>query len=740
VDGLLQTRYGDTYEIGLFDVGLFGVPIAIIGVAYMLLFSTLLLPGAESQTKTLFDQDDDILLGARVTQWSPAAGRTVQRSGLRDTGGIYLVSVVRATTGHVHRAVSRDFVVQKSDVCYFTGFIESFGDFCEKHGLEMLTNEVEGTDVGESLLGDDATKLPGSVNEDIHAESEDADRSNIMSGNTVAKGWMPDTNESLTNADEEEERRRRISRFEDIIRGVAPATEDEESLLRKPVPAHSDTDGSQVVVAFDKDVITIGVAAPDRAGLMSDIAKALLELNLNVRHNEATVVVDQSISVWRCTSQGAIGKSASDLEEIWTVLSATLAGDGDIQSVKKRGIQVVRARVTDSSSLLNKSAKDVDFRRAYGAAIVAIQNKDGCATSNLSSVSFEAGDILILQVSDDSVMLERPPEGFYETKKPVRKSILSRVISSNAVENGLEARNDEGADVEYASASKEDVWKDLQVQFRDSEDKANSNAREFLTALEVKSGSSHIGKNVRQIGILKLPELTLVSIERPQLGDGEIRTELKTSIDIDEPLKEGDILWYAGPVAAIADLRKVPGLKSYENEDIMKMKEHVHDRRLVQAVISRNGPLVGKTVKEAHFRTTYGAAVIAIQRGNTRVMDHPGNVKLSAGDVLLLEAGPTFMSSGMHNNPAFSLLSEVKDSAPPRLRLLIPALLIAVAMLVVYMVGWVSLLVSALAAAMVMVAVGCLSEQEARESINWEIFVTIAAGKKTAFSMVSFGR
>ena len=31
---------------------------------------------------------EDILLGARLTQWSPAAGRTVQRSGLRDTGGM----------------------------------------------------------------------------------------------------------------------------------------------------------------------------------------------------------------------------------------------------------------------------------------------------------------------------------------------------------------------------------------------------------------------------------------------------------------------------------------------------------------------------------------------------------------------------------------------------------------------------------------------------------------------------
>eukprot|EP00542_Grammatophora_oceanica_P012662 CAMPEP_0194045244 /NCGR_PEP_ID=MMETSP0009_2-20130614/16610_1 /TAXON_ID=210454 /ORGANISM="Grammatophora oceanica, Strain CCMP 410" /LENGTH=97 /DNA_ID=CAMNT_0038690043 /DNA_START=32 /DNA_END=323 /DNA_ORIENTATION=+ len=71
-----------------------------------------------------------------------AAGRSVKRSGLRDTGGIYLVSVHRAATGNVHRAVSQDFVVQVGDVLYFTGLIEGFGDFCDEHGLEVITNEI----------------------------------------------------------------------------------------------------------------------------------------------------------------------------------------------------------------------------------------------------------------------------------------------------------------------------------------------------------------------------------------------------------------------------------------------------------------------------------------------------------------------------------------------------------------------------------------------------------------------
>lgn len=47
---------------------------------------------------------------------------------------------------------------------------------------------------------------------------------------------------------------------------------------------------------------------------------------------------------------------------------------------------------------------------------------------------------------------------------------------------------------------------------------------------------------------------------------------------------------------------------------------------------------------------------------------------LKAGDLLLLEAGPTFVKKNGELDSSFSLLAEVENSAPPRLRMLIPAL------------------------------------------------------------------
>lgn len=169
------------------------------------------------------------------------------------------------------------------------------------------------------------------------------------------------------------------------------------------------------------------------------------------------------------------------------------------------------------------------------------------------------------------------------------------------------------------------------------------------------------------------------------------------------------------------------------------MNENVHDRRLVQAVIARKGPLVGKTVKEVRFRTRYGAAVIAVHRDGKRIHDHPGNVVLQAGDVLLLEAGSTFIGKSAENEKSFALLSEVKDSAPPRLRLLVPALVITAIMLIVATLQIASLLVCALVASILMVAMDILSEQEARDAVNWDVFITIASAFGIGTALVNSG-
>lgn len=846
VQGLLLQRYPDDPDmvIGLFDLGEFGVPVALIGMTYILFASPYLLPGsARRKDNVIPDDDGTILLGARLTRWSPAAGRSVKRSGLRDTGGIYLVSVYRAATGNVHRAVGQQFVLNADDILYFTGMVEGFASFCQEHGLEVITNELSvdvprmqesalrcavGIENGDTSTGETlVVQTPSTtvnLNTSCNTEGDNMVREmeesaikkkvtfastsqNIASSLPLTIDTSPGNRRcALVSADLE--KKQAIHRISDFIRGE----EHMEPLVEDSIELHEVTslakDGpAKIVVLLDtqdlNDIVTVGINANDRPGLLQDISGRLHSLGLQLHHTEAAVVSSRSFSVWRCELFD--DESNLDADEILLSLKQLLSSEGG-SALKRSGLSVVRAVVTDQSRLAGKSLEDINFRCMYNAAIIAAQKSDKSDVSDLSKIVFASGDILVIQAEDDSPLLVRPPDGFYNQTKGNRsffKGLAMRRSGNNltapdepqvntplADGSGLAQASlptDElvvnnptdvefGADFhssdQHLSAGESgcvaqpanEAWQDLRVLFPD---KSNNDSviasREYLTAMTVGSKSAHINKNVSDAGLDKLTGLFIVQVERPveqprsvissslmspnnRSSNASVGSRQSMSLQIaTNPLppsgllKEGDIIWFAGDAAAIADLRKVPGLVSSEEDELKQMNETLFDRRLVQAVIARKGPLVGKTAAEVGFRTRYGAAVIAVHRDGNRVQEHPGKVKLQAGDVLLLEAGPTFIANNQDNQHSFALISEVKDSKPPRLNKLIPATIMVVTMLTLVTAGISSLLVLSLITCMLMIATGIISQQECRDAVNWDVYVTVACAFGIGIALTNSG-
>ena len=80
------------------------------------------------------------------------------------------------------------------------------------------------------------------------------------------------------------------------------------------------TAAHKVVVIMEHGLVVIGVDVRDRPGLLLDVSKALTSLHLNVRHTEASVVEQRSISIWRCE---LIDSDIPDLDAIWSVLNVS---------------------------------------------------------------------------------------------------------------------------------------------------------------------------------------------------------------------------------------------------------------------------------------------------------------------------------------------------------------------------------------------------------------------------------
>jgi len=254
----------------------------------------------------------------------------------------------------------------------------------------------------------------------------------------------------------------------------------------------------------------------------------------------------------------------------------------------------------------------------------------------------------------------------------------------------------------------------------------------------VEPGSPLENKSIAELGFATLPGVFLVSVERTRVEKVSKTVHLE-AISQDKPLKAGDIFWFTGSAEAIGDLQKVQGLVFYERDEIQKATSILQDRRLVQAVIARGSPLVGKTVAESRFRSQYGGAIISIQRGSERVHEHPGQVVLVTGDALLIQAGPSFLEQHKNNYKTFALVSEIENSSPPRPRLFLLCAAMIIISLVISSLEIRNLLITASIVGVLMVSLGVVTQQEARDCIQWDLYMVIACAFGIGTAMENSG-
>ncbi len=245
---------------------------------------------------------------------------------------------------------------------------------------------------------------------------------------------------------------------------------------------------------------------------------------------------------------------------------------------------------------------------------------------------------------------------------------------------------------------------------------SSQDARRYTVQMEVQADSPIVGKTIESAGLRQLPGLFLSEIER---GD-----ELIPAPSPHATLQAGDTLSFAGILESVVDLRKIRGLVP-ATDQVNKLSPDLGERTLVEAVVSHNSPLAGRSVRESRFRTTYNAAIVAVHRNGERINAKVGDIHLRAGDTLLLEAHRGFVD-GYRNSDDFYLVSAVAGSAPVRHEKAWLALAIFGGLIACFSMTNVPPVVLGLGAAVAMVATGCAPIGVARASINLQVVIVIA--------------
>ncbi|MCR9120467.1 MAG: SLC13 family permease, partial [bacterium] len=270
-------------------------------------------------------------------------------------------------------------------------------------------------------------------------------------------------------------------------------------------------------------------------------------------------------------------------------------------------------------------------------------------------------------------------------------------------------------------------------------EKLDDARREYLVEMLVQAECPLIGKTIEDAGLRSLPGLFLIEIDR----EGDIITPVTPR----DRVQSGDRLIFTGIVTTIVDLEKIPGLTPAVDMTYEFHPKQRQRRRLTEVVLSRSSPIIGLTVREAGFRQRYNAAVVAVHRNGLRVTNKVGNIRLEAGDTLLLQTQTDFVASYKHSRE-FYLVSSVEGAEPRRHDRAWIAGLLAAGLIVWLVVMslmqldpiWTGLpAVAALTVAVMMIVSGCLRVSEARQSIDVQTIVTVAAALGLGLALTESG-
>lgn len=162
-----------------------------------------------------------------------------------------------------------------------------------------------------------------------------------------------------------------------------------------------------------------------------------------------------------------------------------------------------------------------------------------------------------------------------------------------------------------------------------------------------------------------------------------------------------------------------------------------HSTRLVQSVVAPRSELIGRTIGKIDFLERYGVIVVGVWRRRRGLRTELSRIRLREGDVLVL-AGNTEAFQRISDDRSFLMLVPFRGEPKPvhKARL---AGTIMILTTVLAALNVVPIEIAFVTGAVVMILSGCISTQQAYESIDSRIYVFIAGAIPLGLAMQETG-
>lgn len=239
-----------------------------------------------------------------------------------------------------------------------------------------------------------------------------------------------------------------------------------------------------------------------------------------------------------------------------------------------------------------------------------------------------------------------------------------------------------------------------------------------------------IGKYVTELQLTASSTLVGQTIADARLGEKHgvyplelLRGDRHMWAPREQQLEGGDVLLVRGDWEKIEDLRIRAKLEI--DPENRYGRDQSHARMLIEAMIKPDSSITNRTLDELDFQRYHDAIVLGIHRHDRILREKLKDVRLAAGDVLLLlvdEKG----AAALRGDDRLAVLSEREDTrrTPQRARF---AVVIMAAVVAVSGLHWLPIPVAAISGAVAMAIAGCFGRKDIYESIDWKIIVLLAA-------------
>jgi len=336
-----------------------------------------------------------------------------------------------------------------------------------------------------------------------------------------------------------------------------------------------------------------------------------------------------------------------------------------VEKLISADIELVEVKLTSNSTLIGRTLRQVDFRQRFGVIVLSIRRGEIPRRTNLENLPLQPDDVLLIQGT--RLLIDTLRED---------SNLLVSIPQSAEIYN-LEER---------------------------------------LMVVGLPEDSSLVGKSLTESRLGDAFGLGVLGIVR------EGKTNLMPPPE--EKLVAGDTLLVKGKQE---DLLTIEGLRDLEIDseappDLTELESE--DVGLIETILSPYSTLVGKTLRELHFRAKYGLSVLAIWREGQVHRSNLRDMALRFGDALMLY-GPREKFNMLGTEPDFLVLTEEAQQAPRRNKTLM-SVLVMVVVLAPVILGWVNIAIAAVVGVVLMVITGCLTIEEAHRSIQWKAIFLIA--------------